>query len=275
MLPLTMSRLFFYVPFLYLYHTRQRSLRKLLSWALVYLLPACTLALMQGGLSLRTLAAVVLAVVLVYNFYETGYIQNDTETIKREKAPSMRLQPEELAYYRRNMEFIYGWRLLFGAPLAAGLILLVPRPWPFLVAALAILFVYQFYNAVRSRWNLYLYVPLITLRYCAPQLLFIGQADPALLAASFFAYPLANILERASFPKFRIGFMQRLIGGKEGIPAFRIGYYATLLVITAAIALLDGAFDLRICLLFAYYLVVRILFRLLNAPGKGMFIYYK
>ena len=143
------------------------------------------------------------------------------------------------------------------------------------IAALAILFVYQFYNAVRSRCNLYLYIPLITLRYCAPQLLFIGQADPALFAASFFAYPLANILERASFPKFRIGFMQRLIGGKEGIPAFRIGYYAMLLVLTAAIALLDDGFDLRICLLFAYYLVVRILFRLLNAPGKGMFIYYK
>ncbi len=69
--------------------------------------------------------------------------------------------------------------------------------------------------------------------------------------------------------------MQRLIGGKEGIPAFRIGYYAMLLVLTAAIALFDDGFDLRICLLFAYYLVVRILFRLLNAPGKGMFIYYK
>ena len=65
------------------------------------------------------------------------------------------------------------------------------------------------------------------------------------------------------------------LGGKEGIPAFRIRYYAVLLVITAAIALFDDGFDLRICLLFAYYLVVRILFRLLNAPGKGMFIYYK
>ena len=83
MLQLTMSRLFFYVPFLYLYHTRQRSLRKLLSWALVYLIPACMLALMPGGFSLRTLAAVVLGAVLIYDFYETGYIQNDTETIKR------------------------------------------------------------------------------------------------------------------------------------------------------------------------------------------------
>lgn len=275
MLQLTMSRLFFYVPFLYLYHTRQRSLRKLLSWALVYLIPACMLALMQGGFSPRTLAAVVLGAVLIYDFYETGYIQNDTETIKREKAPSMRLQPDELAYYERNTELIYGWRLLLGAPLAVGLILLVPHPCPFVVAALSILVVYQFYNSVRSRWNLYLYVLLITLRYCTPQLLFIEQLDPALLAASFFAYPLANILERASFPKFRIGFMQRLIGGKEGIPAFRIRYYAVLLVITAAIALFDDGFDLRICLLFAYYLVVRILFRLLNAPGKGMFIYYK
>ena len=272
---MTMSRLFFYVPFLYLYHTRQRSLRKLLSWALVYLLPACTLALMQADFEIRALPAVLLAVTLVYTFYETGYIPNDTETILHEEHPSLRLDIFEISYYECRKCRIYGWRLLLGALLAVGLILLVPQPGPFLVAALAILFVYQFYNAVRSRWNLYLYIPLITLRYCAPQLLFIGQADPALFAASFFAYPLANILERASFPKFRIGFMQRLIGGKEGIPAFRIGYYAMLLVLTAAIALLDDGFDLRICLLFAYYLVVRILFRLLNAPGKGMFIYYK
>ena len=73
MLQLTMSRLFFYVPFLYLYHTRQRSLRKLLSWALADLLPARMPAPTHGALSPATLSAVVLRALHLPFLYDPSF----------------------------------------------------------------------------------------------------------------------------------------------------------------------------------------------------------
>ena len=54
----------------------------------------------------------VLSFISFVNLYETGYIYNETETIKKEKDPTKRLTNEQLAFYERHKYLIYSERLL-------------------------------------------------------------------------------------------------------------------------------------------------------------------
>lgn len=270
-----MKHLFFYIPLSYLYHSRQKSLKKFLSWCCVYLIPTCTLAIIQSSLSLKAVLATLLGVFTVYNFYEVGYIQNDTETIKKESSPSLRLSSTDLIYYEKHKIFIYCMRFLIGIILSYSLIYILPQPQYFLLCAFSLLLIYQIYNRIRNRGNLFLYVFLISIRFCSIQLLFYPDIDWILLACSFFVYPVPNILERASFPKYNISFMRHLINGKAKIPSFRIKYYSIMLIISIILIITMPTIDIWVGILFAYYLMIRIAFLLIIPPQESQFIYFK
>lgn len=72
----------FYTPFLYYYKTRLKSFYKLLSWMLIYLAPIY-LAVYYSIQNEMDNIYFLLLIIVVHNLYEVGYIQNDTETIKK------------------------------------------------------------------------------------------------------------------------------------------------------------------------------------------------
>lgn len=270
-----MAYLFFYFPIFYLYCSRQKSIKKFLSWCVVYLIPVCALGMIQSSVSLNNLIICLLGVILIYDFYEIGYIQNDAETIKSEVNPSLRLSERQLSYYESHKIAIYSLRLLLGCVLSYFLFKISPQPQFFLVCVFSLLLIYQIYNRIRSRWNLFLHIFLISIRFCSVQLLFWPDIDWSVLICSFFMYPFANILERASFPKYGIQMMRFLIGGKDKIVSFRIKYYVIALLAVLILAFTVDTFDIRLCYLFVYYLIVRILFGLLGPKTETMFVYFK
>ena len=149
-----MDNLFFYLPFSYTYVSRLKSHSKLISWVIIYVIPTIYLAIfLQGTLSVPNFLLALLGIVLIYNFYETGYIQNDTETVKRELNPTMRLSENQQAYYETHKKIIYGVRLLTGVFLSFVFVRLSPLSGtlPFIVAVWSILLIYAVYN--RSEIN--------------------------------------------------------------------------------------------------------------------------
>lgn len=82
-----------------------------------------------------------LSVMLVYNYYEIGYIQNDTETIKKENNPTLRLTMIQLQYYKSHFILIYSSRIFWGILLSLLLYLLSDFVSYFYVR----LFYYYFY----------------------------------------------------------------------------------------------------------------------------------
>ncbi len=245
-----MNAWFFYCPFVYTVRTRLDSSPSVTGyWILVYLVPTFLLwfsASLNTGLpspgaaqgffpgQVANLLLYFLAISLIYTLYEVGYIQNDTETIKKEIHPTLRLNPEQLAYYEQKKYVIYAVRFLTAVVLSAfivhdtglsaGSILFLASTW-FLIP------LYLLYNRMRNRWNLVLHFFLLSLRYSAVLFLFVPEMPDSVLVFSVLIYPLPTILQLCAKGKF--GFKKNLFYLKNYNDRyrFRLKYY---LLLTAA-----------------------------------------
>ncbi len=112
--------LFFFVPFLYFYKTRLRSIIKLISWGVIYLVPIFLSTFSFANIDYYFISYFVV-LTLTYNLYEIGYIQNDTETIKKEHNPTLRLSRDELFFYNNHRVYIYFFRLFISFVLTIAL----------------------------------------------------------------------------------------------------------------------------------------------------------
>ena len=103
-----LNNIFFYLPMGYLLKTRLNSLAKFISWNIIYVFPLFYLAYIKLNFVITIIDFVEIlgSIIVVYNFYEIGYIQNDTETIKRESNPTLRVSKDELEYYEENIEIM-------------------------------------------------------------------------------------------------------------------------------------------------------------------------
>ena len=105
----------FYLPFCYTLFIRFSKVSQFISWVAIYIIPTLLvfLSFYEKGM-FSFLLCYFLSVMLVYNYYEIGYIQNDTETIKKENNPTLRLTMIQLQYYKSHFILIYSSRI-FGA----------------------------------------------------------------------------------------------------------------------------------------------------------------
>jgi len=224
------SKLFFYFPILYFLHTRIASVGKLVSWMIIYCVPTFFILYNYSTLSfLHTLISYLLQILLIYTFYEVGYIQNDCETIKDEVNPTLRLTAAELAYYEKHKAGIYLTRLGLGGCLSAALWHLNngPDTWPFITVAASIILIYQVYNKIRSRFTLVLHFILVCLRFLSYPILFVGSNT--VFDFNYFCllliFPILNLMERGSNKKFQVKFLQYLIPDPKHLNSFRVWYY--------------------------------------------------
>lgn len=97
-----MNNLFFYLPLLYRYHTRERNYF-LVPFIMTDFLPPFVLCLTQLNESVfHFLVVFILSYFSMFSIYEIGYIMNDAITIKKEYNPVMRLTETELEYFEKN-----------------------------------------------------------------------------------------------------------------------------------------------------------------------------
>lgn len=225
--------IFFYLPFLYFIHTRLRTVTKVLSWAIIYILPViyfqylagyCTFSWQQGLLGMVGIGG-------VYDLYEWGYIRNDTETIKKEVAPTLRLTPREQVYYERNKAYILGFRFALQGLLGILLFFWVNRmAWGlYEMAVWMIGGVFALYNRVRSRLSILLYFVLIVLRYISPLLLFLPFEKQDILFFLILIFPFNKTVEFASKPKY--GFKWLIDTVRSDLTRFRVVWYFFLLAV--------------------------------------------
>src|SRR5574344_1018744 len=180
---------------------------RLLSYVAIFTISPIyfALVLQSPTITLQGLLSCMLGMILIQNLYEVGYIQNDTETIKKEKNPTMRLEQSELKYYSSNRCGIYATRALIDAFLA-GLLIYVGHGslsvWVFLGVAHLIIPIFLLYNAMLNRWNLLLHFFLATLKFSSLQFLFFDSMQINVFLLSIFAYPIINLIDRAATPRF-------------------------------------------------------------------------
>lgn len=256
----------FWMPFAYLYRVRLGTFPKLLSWMLLYLMPAAFYSAWGNPCPpLRFVLNFLLVLWSTFTLYETGYIHNDTFATRREHNPALRLYDTNLNYFYRHWKAVFACRAAYAVAGLTGLFLLngnTPAFWRTAAAILLIIPLFLLYNHIRSRWNTLLYPLLVFSRYIPFMLLY--PIDPLSVLLLFLSFPCLNMLERFSMPKYRFPLMRRLIPEERSKTAFRVAYYALL---TPLLALWFHAAGislwrlLPLCLLAAYRFALWILLR--------------
>lgn len=257
------SNKFFYYPIIYFLKTRISSLFKLVSWGFIYVVPTFYISIsLRDGLNLHNVLSYLLQFIIIYNFYEIGYIENDNETTKKEINPTERLSVVEKQYYETYKANIFSFRIV------VGLIFLLLLGYienfscsflAFAVAAFAILVIYLFYNRVRNRITLFLHFMLVTLRFLAFLLLAYVDLKLSVYISLLLVYPVINLIERASNPKFNIGTLQIITFSEKNLALFRMIYYMLFFFLLLT-SYGSGGFNQEwILLLFLFFFLYRLL----------------
>ncbi len=201
--------LLYYIPFLYFYKTRLKSFLKFISWMCIYVFPIFLFVVFfqKNTFNPEDIIIILLSMILVYVLYEIGYIFNDTETIRKEVNPTLRLNKKQFDFYYANKVTIYIFRFVIALSLSVELAFLeIPLfnsllPW-------AIVLVYMLYNYFRSRVNLLLHFILVTLRYSLPILMVTGVKIEVVLYIML-VFPVVNLIERCGEKRFNIDFFSK------------------------------------------------------------------
>lgn len=196
----------YYIPFFYFYKTRLKSIKKYISWMIIYTIPVSFSFVFYTGFSLggiQNLFVSLLSITLIYSLYEIGYIYNDTETIKTEKKPTIRLTKYQLRFYENNKITIYSSRVIISIFISLLLMSFMSSNIAyFICSAWSLLIVYYFYNTTRSIYNLPLHFILVAIRYSSASLIF-GQSYLVLFYL-ILLFPVINLLERSTENRFNI-----------------------------------------------------------------------
>lgn len=220
----------FFLPFLYTYKTRLNSGVSLLSWIAIYpMLLFIFCFLFAPNLSASEIMVFFISLAIIYNLYEIGYIYNDTETIKIEEKPTLRLSSIHLKYYYLNKRRIYASRLFLSLFFCYLLTHYFSVSLLNVAIAWLIIPVFFAYNKIRSRLNLILHFFLVMLRYFGP--VFITMGNDGWLWRLFYIallFPVANLFERCREKRFELSFFIRLSFSNM---QWRQGYYFLVLLI--------------------------------------------
>lgn len=258
----------FFIPLWYTYATRLRTVPRAISLFIIYFIPVGILFYFQqpeNVASFRFWLSAVLAILGVYTVYEMGYIQNDTETIKLEKHPTMRLSSQQLEFYIIHHTAIYLFRILLICIISTilyiltGLLSIICY-----LGGLAIIWgVYQIYNRTRGDITMLLYFLLVSLRYIVPLLLFPEclSWNIVILALMIFPIPKTTMFrsECDKNVKTNIYFREYILKWDiKRLSGYRVIIYLFLFII-GYILFIVGYFPISYVYLIVYMFIYRLI----------------
>ena len=248
---------FLYIPICYTFKTRLKNIVALFSWVVICPLLLFIILITQDNIhiSLSLITCYIFSFLHTYNLYEIGYIINDTETIKKEKEPTLRLSYTSLNYYYTKRIKIYLIRLMLSATISLILLLYYHTPLIYIFYSWLIIPVYLIYNNIRNIFNLPIHFILVILRYTSPLVLSM-TLTPSMFFIIILIFPLINLIERASEKRFNINF---LIQKRKFIEKFRFFYYLVILLLIVALQTFSYPIPNYFFIITTYMLLYRLL----------------
>ena len=251
----------FHIPFVYFYKTRIKSLAALINWIFIYIVPTFTLFVLMAEKSPLVIVSLsyISVILAIYSIYEAGYMQNDTETIKFEINPTLRLSNEQLKYYEEYKSIIYFIRIVFTFLFCMVALVLIDssREQIFLILSALIMIgiTYYFYNQIRNIFTLLLLFVLVSLRYMTPLLLIYEEEWKFYLVLVILLYPVLNLFDwlyKPQFKQYALPFSQATV---------RILYYSLLSVVFSYLFYTTLYEQYKVALILsAYFLLYRMVF---------------
>ena len=161
-----------------------------------------------------------------YTLYEIGYIYNDTETTKKEAAPTLRLSNTDIDYYEDNKIKIYGTRGGLFVLFAILGYFISTNSNTLIVYTLCLfeLLVFQIYNHIRGRMSIPIFSLLEIFKYVPFAFISYEQLDLGMWMGILALYAIPNTIERLSFPRYNYQFFMNLLPSKKSYLYFRVLY---------------------------------------------------
>lgn len=247
----------FYVPGCYTLFKRMTTSNKRQGLFCYHIVPILYLYFLEHSWSIASLLSFCLLVIAFYSQYEIGYIYNDTETIKLENEPSKRLDESETLYYEEHKKKIYLGHIL-SFVVGFSLLWLLEEQEEFLTysffAMIAEMAIFLGYNNVRGKKSLPLFFLLELFKYLPfVWLLYANHIVVGIIIISMI-YAVPNTIERLSFKRYGITWMNKLLPTKDSFSNFRVIFYFAVCLLL----FLDKVF-LQYLPLFLFLLVFRCL----------------
>ena len=203
---------------------------------LLYLMPTAFYSAVSYSGS-WTLFAInyLLILIATFSLYESGYIYNDTFSIRHEQQPAIRLYESNFAHFGRWSAVIFGIRVLYSLS-ALGMLYWLngTERCGYVALSIAVMTLFfAIYNHWRNRYNVWFYPFLVCSRYVPFMLLYDTGIMPYILL--FVSFPLLNAMERFSMPRFRWPLMRTLIPTEESKTLFRALYYPIVLLVLCSV----------------------------------------
>ena len=211
-----------------------------------------TLIAVQGDWAV--VPAWMLAFLVMFCFYECGYIFNEVICVRFEENPTLRIAPPYRATILRHVENLLTLRLVLGVLGSWWLLVHYPtHSAAYIVTVLALFIVYSLHNFYRGPLNLLTMAGDVSCKYLIPMALFM---DGAQLALSWLAILLGilgvRVLEYAANKEFLL-----IPGALANVEVFRLRYYVVANAVAVLLAVV-GVWSWLYCLLPGYFLCYRI-----------------
>lgn len=205
-----LNKLFFFIPGLYRFHTRESGKIKLVPFFLTDFIPVI-LCFFAGKsiINLQLFFSFLLSYFAMFNFYELGYITNDVITIRCEKNPTLRLNQSELEYANKMILLIIAFRLIIFAIFECLLISISQNEYEiFLISNIILLAVYSLHNYFRNSIKYFTDFILNISKYVIPLIPFFPFVSYASFIFLIIAFPVMRticyILEKRNCSQVRL-----------------------------------------------------------------------
>jgi hypothetical protein len=255
-----------------------------MSLMLIYVIPILYLMLIETK-DIYTIKYIIFlgcfGIIALYNIYEIGYIQNDTETIKTESNPGIRLLEENYVYYESHKRYIYCWRLFLSIVFSVSFFFLLElKSFVFFeLSLIVILLLYQCYNKIRNRSLMLTYFFLISIRYISPlmmiyehisyqTILCVLMINPVIKTISFKATkPTIEVKHNLFFRKYILRFNPQRLTGYRAI-AYIIELMIVFILYFNGIFSIKYVFPILYMFLYRFFIWLAVKFKVMKyTPG--------
>lgn len=249
-----LSWLRYYIPLRWTFSTRYRNIINIISFFLIDAFPSLYIVLVVGESSLETVCYWFVSFVVVFCFYECGYIFNEVVSVRYEENPTIRIPHPFFSDILKHLENLVTLRIVIGTIGSWFLLIRYPYNWElYILEVLLLLSVYTIHNFFRGRINA-ITMPLeVTLKYMIPITVFVPENKLSIaLFTIFVSVVFVRLIEYVSKKRYISG-----LNVIKNVDKYRVKYYIASVIFMLALSYAKDI-PLVLCGLPALFLLYRI-----------------
>ncbi len=214
----------YYIPLMYTYVTRYKTVFRFLSFLFFTCLPSFYIVVVNNNISFQLIVNYIVTFIVMYSAYEVGYLFNDIVTIQFEQNPTLRINKKYIDILPKHLENMLTVRF---AAIVIGCFFLQNYVFNidiFIVALLLLFITYSLHNFVRSRINIITMFLLVLLKNLILIIPFMNDEFYQIMIIVLFSIVFIRTYEFATKDRFK------LLSPIKDIDFFRIKYYLIVLL---------------------------------------------